>query len=79
LVQTLPMFDLPDIDDSDPDPLPLAEPARCPCFWTFHKGRTCGNVLPVIPAFAGSQLCLPCLFSCEAERQESESDDAERA
>jgi hypothetical protein len=48
----------------------------CRCDWTFHRGRECGNQLPAVGrVLIETQLCTPCLHSCQAEREEVLAND----
>jgi hypothetical protein len=53
-------------------PAPGAPSERCGCDWTWHRGHPCRNAVPVpLGVLTSPQLCTPCLYSCEIEREEA--------
>lgn len=52
---------------------PLRQIRVCECDWGFHAGVPCANTLhPTHPTEAAmSRLCTPCLYVCEAEREDA--------
>lgn len=63
-------------DGREEIPKTPADARYCRCDWTYHQGRRCGNQLPAAGrVLIETQLCTPCLHSCQAEREEVLAND----